>query len=348
MRRAAFLSSAASVGAAAAFAAPALVRAAESIRVGVLGIITDAPFYVADKKGYFKDEGLNVVFSTFASSGNMVVPMNSGQLDAGGGAPSAGIYNGFTRGISVKIVADKGSDARGYGFNALLVRKDLVASKKFRTPKDLRGMTIASNQPGSPSGAALFALLQKSGLGFNDVRVQNLDYPDHVAALANGKIDASVTAEPFAAAAVRDGSAVRVMGDDAWYPDQQLSVVNYSGEFAKRRDEATRFMRAVIRASRFYYESLKDGHFAGANASEVIAILSESTKLKDGSIYKAIYPSSVSPDGKLNVASMRRDLDYFKSQGLVKGNVRVEDVVDASFVNAAVAQLGPYKPRAHA
>jgi NitT/TauT family transport system substrate-binding protein len=45
---------------------------------------------------------------------------------------------------------------------------------------------------------------------------------------------------------------------------------------------------------------------------------------------------------------MRRDLDYFKSQGLVKGNVRVEDVVDASFVNAAVAQLGPYKPRAHA
>jgi NitT/TauT family transport system substrate-binding protein len=40
---------------------------------------------------------------------------------------------------------------------------------------------------------------------------------------------------------------------------------------------------------------------------------------------------------------MRNDLAYFRDQGLVKGNVRVEDVVDESFVNAALAQLGPYK-----
>jgi NitT/TauT family transport system substrate-binding protein len=186
-------------------------------------------------------------------------------------------------------------------------------------------------------------LLKKNGLTLNDVHVQNLDYPDHVAALANGKIDASITAEPQATEAVRAGSAVRIMGNDAWYPNQQLSVVNYGAEFLKRKEDATKFMRACIRASRFYYGALKDGHFAGPNANEVIGILTETTSLKDRDIYKTIHPSSVNPDGKLNVSSMRNDLAYFRDQGLVKGKVRVEDVVDESFVNAALAQLGPYK-----
>lgn len=344
MRRRSFLLSAAA-GSASALGLPTLVRSADPVRVGVLGIVSDAPFLIADKKGYFKDEGLDVTFTTFASSGNMVVPMNADQLDAGGGAPTAGIYNGYARGIFVKIVADKGTDARGYGFDALLVRKDLVDSGRFKAPGDLRGMNVASNQPGSPSGACLFELLRAHGLGFNDIQVQNLDYPDHVAALANGKIDASITAEPFATRAVLDGSARRIMGDDAWYPDQQLSVVNYSSAFSKRKSEATQFMRAVIRASRFYFESLSGGHFAGPNANEVIAILTETTKLKDPTIYRAIYPSSLSPDGKLNLASMRKDLAYFKNQGIVTGTVRVEDVVDQSFVNEAVKSLGPYARR---
>jgi NitT/TauT family transport system substrate-binding protein len=342
LRRALFLHTAAA-GGAALLTFPAFVRAAAPVRVGILGIVSDAPFFIADKKGYFKDEGIEVAFSTFASSGNMVVPMNSDQLDAGGGAPTAGIYNGYARGITVKIVADKGTDARGYGFDALLVRSDLVTSGKFKTPADLRGLNVASNQPGSPSGACLFELLRTHGLGFSDVHVQNLDYPDHVAALGNGKVDASITAEPFATRAVMDGSARRVLGDDAWYPDQQLSVVNYSDAFSKRTDDATRFMRAVIRASRFYFDALSGGHLAGPNAGEVIAILTETTNLKDPAIYRRIYPSSLNPDGKLNLASMRKDLAYFKNQGLVTGTIRVEDVVDESFVTAAVRSLGPHK-----
>lgn len=41
---------------------------------------------------------------------------------------------------------------------------------------------------------------------------------------------------------------------------------------------------------------------------------------------------------------MRRDLQYFKDQGMIEGNIKVEDVVDESFVTAALAELGPYKP----
>lgn len=310
------------------------------MRVGVLNIITDAPFLIADRKGYFHDEGLDVAFTTFASAGNMVVPLSAGQLDVGGGAPAVGIYNGVAHGIDVKVVADKGSDPPGYGFDPLLVRTDLVKSGRYKTPKDLKGMTIAGNQPGSVSTVTLYVLLQKYGLGWSDVTRENLDYPDHVAALHNAKVDASITAEPQASEIEALGAATRIMGNDVWYPHQQISVVIYGGAFVRQNpDLAARFMRAYVRAVRFYQGALAGGHFAGRNAAEVIGILTQTTSLKDPERYKTMTPSAVDANARLNLASMRRDLQYFKDQGLIEGNVQVEDVVDQSFLERALKEL---------
>jgi NitT/TauT family transport system substrate-binding protein len=330
----------------AAFACPGAVRGADTvtIRIGVLNVGTDAPFLIADKKGYFQDEGLNVAFTTFASAGQMVVPLSAGQLDAGGGAPAVGIYNAFTHGIDVKVVADRASDAPGYGFDPLLVRTDLIKSGRYKTPKDLKGMTIAGNQPGSVSTVALYELLKKYGLTWSDIKRVNLDYPEHVAALHNAKVDASITTEPEASEAEALGGVTRIMGDDAWYPNQQISVLIYGGAFIREhRDLARKFMRAYLRAVRFYLGALRGGHFAGPNATEVVSILSAATNLKDPAAYKTMTPSAIDPNGKLNLASMRRDLQYFKDQGLIEGNVRVEDVVDESILTDVLKEIGPYR-----
>jgi NitT/TauT family transport system substrate-binding protein len=330
----------------AALSPSAAVRGADpvTIRVGVLNVGTDAPFLIADKKGYFKEEGINVVFSTFASAGLMVVPLSSGQLDVGGGAPAVGIYNAAVHNIDVKVVADRASDAPGYGFDPLLVRTELIKSGRFKTPKDLKGMTIAGNQPGSVSTVALYELLKKYGLKWDDVKVVNLDYPNHVAALQNGKVDASITTEPQASEAVGLGGVTRVMGDDAWYPNQEISVMIYSGAFIREhRDLARKFMRAYLKAARYYIGALKDGHFAGPNAADVISILTATTSLKDPAAYKTLTPGSIDPNGKLNLASMRKDLQYFKDAGLIDGPVKVEDVVDESILNDVLKEMGPYK-----
>jgi NitT/TauT family transport system substrate-binding protein len=334
------------VSAVIALGSGAPVRAADpvTIRVGVLNVGTDAPFLIADKKGYFKDEGLAVVFTTFASAGQMVVPLSAGQLDVGGGAPAVGIYNGVSHGIDVKVVADRASDAPGYGFDPLLVRTDLIKSGRYKTPKDLKGMTIAGNQPGSVSTVALYELLKKYGLGWNDIKRVSLDYPEHVAALQNGKVDASITTEPEASQAVLGGGVTRIMGDDAWYPNQEISVLVYSGAFMREhRDVAKKFMRAYLRAARYYIGALKGGHFNGPNGPDVVSILMATTGLKDPAAYKTLTPGSIDPDGKLNLASMRKDLQYFKDQGLIEGNVKVEDVVDQSVLTEVLKELGPYK-----
>jgi hypothetical protein len=41
---------------------------------------------------------------------------------------------------------------------------------------------------------------------------------------------------------------------------------------------------------------------------------------------------------------MKRDLDYFRAQGLIESDtVAVNDVIDLSFLTRALKELGPYR-----
>jgi len=51
------------------------------------------------------------------------------------------------------------------------------------------------------------------------------------------------------------------------------------------------------------------------------------------------------PDGTLDMASLKNDLAFFKSSGDVTGNITAEQITDTSFVDAALKELGPYRPQ---
>jgi NitT/TauT family transport system substrate-binding protein len=316
-----------------------------TVRVGLANASSDVGFFIADKKGYFRQEGLDVKFTTFDSGAKMVAPLGNEQLEVGAGSPSAGLYNAIARGIDIKIVADKGSTPPGYGYQPLLVRKDLVESGRFKSLKDLKGMKIAGSAQGSASTSTLNEALKKAGLKYEDVERVFLGFPQHVLALQNKAVDAAMTTEPSATRAVQSGAAVRVMGDDEIYPNHQLAVVLYSGAFIRNNPEAARgFMRAYLRAVRDYNDALKDGKIAGPRANEVIAILTEYTAIKDPAVYRTISPQGCNPDGAVYEPSLHNDLAFYKAEGQVKGNVTVEQALDNSFVQAALKDLGPYKP----
>lgn len=318
----------------------------EPVRVGLVNASSDVGFFIADKKGYFREEGLVVVFTPFSSAAKMVAPLGAGQLDVGGGAPSAGLFNAVARGIHIKIVADKGSLPPGYGFLQLQVRKDLVDSGRFKSLKDLKGMKIAGSGLGTVSTSTLNEILIKAGLKIGDVERVYMGFPQQVMALQNNAVDAAMITEPSATKAVQSGAAVKVIGGDEAYPNQQLAVVLYSGSFALERPEAAhRFMRAYLRGVRDYNDALKDGRIAGANATEIISILTEYTQIKDPNVYRVITPNACSPNGMVNEVSLNNDLQFFKNEGLIQGKVSVGQVVDHSFVEAALKDLGPYVKR---
>jgi NitT/TauT family transport system substrate-binding protein len=164
-----------------------------------------------------------------------------------------------------------------------------------------------------------------------------------VGALSNKAVDASASVEPGPTIAIKNGFAVLVKADDEIIPNHQIAVLLYSENFSKNAEAGRRFMRAYLRAVRFYNGALQNGHMIGPNADEVIAILAASTPIKDPAIYKSITPTGMNPDGKVNVQSLADDLAFYKEQGLITGDIKAEQVVDNSFVDATVKELGPYK-----
>jgi NitT/TauT family transport system substrate-binding protein len=165
-------------------------------------------------------------------------------------------------------------------------------------------------------------------------------------ALENKALDAALVTEPNATLAIDAGKAVRFAGGDEIYPNQQLSVVVYAGDFIRKKPQSARnFMLAYLRAARDYNDALKDGHLAGPGAEDIIAIMLRYAKIKDARVYRDMVPNGVDPDGRVNLASLRKDHDLFAAMGLLKGRSDVAAMVDMSFADAAVATLGPYKRR---
>jgi len=324
-----------------ALAAPAAALS-QPLNVGVVGTSSDAPFFIADKKGYFKEAGIEVKCTRFDSAAQMIAPLGAGQLDAGGGATSAGLYNAVAQGVHIKIVADKARNAAGYGFQAIMVRKDL--DSKVKDYKDLKGLKIATSAVGNSESSLLNEALKKGGLKLTDVEQVYIGFPQHPAAYANGAIDASITTEPTISAILKTGTAVRKFGVDEFFPNHQTAVTFYGEEFvAKKPEQAKKFMQALLRGFRFYADALQGGHLAGPNAEEAIAILTEYSIIKDPAIYRAITSHAVDPDGGVDMASLTKDWQFFKDTGQIDGSVTVDKVVDMSFVRQAVQALGPYK-----
>ena len=118
---------------------PGWAQAPIVVNVGAASTTSDAPIYIADKKGYFREEGLEAKVTNFRSAADMVAPLGIGQLDAGAGSASAGLYNAMLQGIRIKVVADKASSAPGYGatkiFSSAKTSSTAGASRRSRTSR---------------------------------------------------------------------------------------------------------------------------------------------------------------------------------------------------------------------
>ncbi len=319
---------------------------AETLHVGTTGVVSDAPYFIAQAEGFFAAEGLDVQFVQFDSAAKMIAPLGNGDLDAAGGATSAALFNAAQRRVNIRIVGDKARNSPGYGFQAIMARKDLIDSGKIKTLADLKGAKIALSAKGNSEEFILSVALAKGGLTLKDIDEVYLGFPQHPPAFANGAIDASVTTEPTNSFMEKAGTAGKLAGVDSFYPNYQTAVSYLGADFARAHPEtARRFMRALLKGMRFYVDSLKDGRLAGPNAERTIAILIQYGQVKDAGVYRVSVASGLNPNGEVNMESLRATWQFFRDTKQIDGSVTMDDLVDLSFLHAAVAELGPYIPK---
>jgi NitT/TauT family transport system substrate-binding protein len=316
-------------------------QAAAPIRMGYLGVSSDAGIFIALDKGYFKEQGLDLALERFGVGADQMALLGSGRLDIASGAPSPTLFNAIARGLPVAVVADKGSLRTGFGFNVLVVRKALVDAGQFKTLSDLRGRVLGSASPASIVNFEIYLALKKGGLTPKDATIEYVEFVDQPAAMANGKIDAAVMVEPFATATESRGIGKIVLPLDQLLPNFQTAVIYYNTQWARGHPEDARnWMIAYVKALRYYREALRNRQVR----DDVITIMTAHTPIKDRAVWDRMIWPGLDPDGMVTVRTI---LDYERwllNEHQIGQFVTAPRFVDLSYVEHARAVLGPPPP----
>jgi NitT/TauT family transport system substrate-binding protein len=159
----------------------------------------------------------------------------------------------------------------------------------------------------------------------------------------NKAIDAAMAVEPFASRWKSSGLAVPVASWGDIYPGYQASVILYSEKLVQqRKDVGVRFLKAIICASRDFVASIEGGKFkSDPTSNEIVKIISAATNLSEADI-RSVSPSPVNVEIPLNVAGVRKDFNFMRSQGdVTTAESSFDKLIDLSLYEAAVKALGP-------
>jgi NitT/TauT family transport system substrate-binding protein len=330
------LSAALSIAAPAASAQPAPLNPRIALKVGAIGAVSDAGIFIAQEKGYFRDEGLDVEIVGFKAAPQILPAIATGEVQVSGSAVTPALFNAFARGITMKLVADKGQVAQGFGFAAIVIRSDLADT--IRDFKDLKGRKFAVMGKGVSSTTQLGKALERGGIEPNEVELIELGLPEMVAALGNKAIDGATLLEPFITFATARNVGIRWKGMEDFLPfTGQNGVIIYSQQFTQEQPEAAkRWMAAYLKGTRAYLDAVTKG----TDRDGINAILAKHTAVKDLALLAKIAPTGFDPNGRMEIKSLEADQDWFLKLGLQQSRADLGKVMDYQYVDYAVARLG--------
>lgn len=318
---------------------PTPTRAPTAFKFGTARQIASLTAYIGIEKGYFRDEGIDLEIVEIQTLGQMVPFLGTGEILAAGGALSAALFNAIRQGIALKAVACRTALLRGFTFHCLMAAKQRYDAGEIRSLADLKGRTIANTNVEGLVAWENAKLLESAGLTLNDVQLVGMAAPDMPTALANGAVDAALLIEPYCAVARRlDAGVALVEGDgirDRLGVDVPIGVVLFSPKLLQDRALAVAWLRAHLRAARFYNEALKNP----AGKAEVIDIAGKYLPINDRTLYEEMIWPGIPADGRFDPTFVDELQTFMIHRGEIKEALPTEQVVDLSYLEEALRTL---------
>ncbi|RAI46072.1 ABC transporter substrate-binding protein [Rhodoplanes roseus] len=285
--------------------APAPEKPKLVLGVGGKSLLYYLPLTLAERLGYFKEQGLDVTITDFGGGAKSLQSLIGGSADVVTGAYEHTIRM-QAKGQEIRAVTELG---RFPGI-VLAVRKDKAAAVK--SFKDLKGMKIGVTAPGSSTNFFLNALLAKDGLKSTDVSIIGVGAGmSAVAAMKKGELDAISNLDPVITKLVQDGDVV-VMADSRTEADNEkllggnnpAAVVYLKADFIEKNPETT---QRIVNA---FYKTLK--WLQTATPEDVAKTVPEEYHLGDRALYIAAFNASkpmYSTTGIIPEKGMKNALD---------------------------------------
>ena len=244
--------------------APAVAQSLEksrlSIGVGGKSLIYYLPLTIAERNGYFKQEGLDVEILDFPGGAKALQALLGGSVDLVSGAYEHTISQ-QAKGQSIEALVLQGR------YSAIVLALPKAKAAAYKSPADLKGMKIGVTAPGSSTNMFVNILLAKAGLKPDDVSIIGVGAgAGAVAIMKRGEIDALSNLDPVIAQLESDGTIVPVIDtrtakgmQDVYGGAYAAGCVYAPSEFAKKNPRtAQAVVNAMVRALRFIQHSSID------------------------------------------------------------------------------------------
>jgi NitT/TauT family transport system substrate-binding protein len=187
------------VGFALSFAIIPAVGNAQStatIRLATIPIDTGAEAFYAADQGFFKSNGLDIAIERISNGSAITAAVVSGSLDIGF-SNVVSLAIAFQHGVPITLIAP----ASVYNTKAPTTVCSVASASPIKSAKDLNGKIFATNGLKNIGEFAPRAWIDRNGGDSSTVKFVEMPFPDMAAALAAGRIDAAVLAEPTATVA---------------------------------------------------------------------------------------------------------------------------------------------------
>jgi NitT/TauT family transport system substrate-binding protein len=294
-------------------AAPYIARAQDKpekskviLAVGGKSALYYLSLTIAEKKGFFKEAGLDVEINDFQGGSKSLEALMGGSADV-----TAGAYEHTIR-MQQRGQPIVGFALIGRGMQiAIGLRKDIAA--KVKGPADIKGMKFGVSAPGSSTHMLLLSWAAKGGLKATDVVAIGVGAgATVVAAIEKGQVDGVSQTDP-ALTILQDKGLIEIKVDTRTTKGNQevfggpfpaACLYTQPGFLKKNPNTAQALATAIVRA---------DEWLQTASPADVAGTVPEAYLLGDRAIYEKSFAGvreTISPDGLMPPGAMENCLKF--------------------------------------
>lgn len=285
------------------------VKETKKLSFGAMSSIDIVPIVIAQEKGYFAEEGLELDFQTFTAAKDRDAALQAGELD-GVIADEIGISIYQNSGIDMKITGQTN------GAWTLVVGKD----SGIESLKDLKGKKMAISENTMIDYLSDY-IAEENGLNSSDIeKVAIPAMPARLEALRNKQVDAAILPAPFNDIAIADGGKGLATIDNS---DIMISAIGFLQDQIDNNEDAIKAFFAGYNKAVEYMKNTDIKEYEDI----VISTVGYSEDAK-GNIVLPELNTNYLPD----VDKVQAVFDWSKNNGIISEDLKAEDVIVDKFI----------------
>ncbi len=288
---------------------------AARIVVGLSSVnVAFLPVYVSEAKGFFKDEGLDVLLVLFNAGATNLQALIGGDVQIMGSA--------FVETIGGRAA---GVDIKNFWGVSNIMPFQLYSQPDFKSMKQAKGKRFAISRFGSLTDFLTRSSLRHFGVDAKDVTILQIgSTPARFAALSAKGVDASLVWFPVTEIAKAQGYN-KLLDLKEVFPEWPYETFAARESYlSKEKDQVTKFLRAYQKGVKYTHE----------NKADAVRIIGKYVKLDPAYAPAGYdeYRDSFPLNGQIAEKVIPVVIEEEFQAGRIKKKVTLDDMIDRSFI----------------